>query len=143
MHDTLGLPAALEQLGREFGEAGGAQVFVEMAGAFDDLPEELKTVLFRVAQEALTNISKHAFAREVRISLQADIEGLRLSVADDGRGFDLQAVQLDPSRGIGLRNMRERVEAIGGELFLLSSGSEGTLVEAIVSTAALSRLHAA
>jgi len=142
MLDTLGLPAALEQLGREFGEAGGAQVFVELQGAYDDLPEELKTVLFRVAQEALTNIGKHAFAREVRISLQADIEGLRLTVADDGRGFDLQAVQLDPSRGIGLRNMRERVEAIGGELFLLSSGSEGTLVEAMVSSAALSRLRA-
>jgi two-component system NarL family sensor kinase len=143
MLDTLGLPAALEQLGREFGEAGGARVNVEVDGEVDDLPEELKTVMFRVAQEALTNIGKHALAQEVRISLHADVEGLRLTVADNGRGFDLDAVQLDPNRGIGLRNMRERLEAIGGELFLLSSGSEGTLVEAVVSHEALVRLRTA
>jgi len=142
MLDMLGLPAALEQLGREFGDAGNIRVSVEVDGEVDDLPEELKTVLFRVAQEAVTNIGKHAFAREVRMSLHADVHGLRLSVADDGRGFDVDAVQLDPNRGIGLRNMRERVEAIGGELFLLSSGSQGTLVEAIVSQDALARLRA-
>lgn len=143
MLDTLGLPAALEQLGREVSEAGGAQVIVQ-ALPLDDgerLPAEVATVLFRVTQEALTNIGKHAGARQVRITLQQDAEGLRLSVADDGRGFDLQAVQLDPRRGIGLRNMRERLEAIGGTLHLHSSPGAGTIVEAIVPAEALQRLR--
>ncbi|MET0351317.1 MAG: cache domain-containing protein [Rhizobacter sp.] len=130
MLDTLGLPAALEQLGREFGEAGGTRVIVAIDDGAEQLPDDVKTVLFRVAQEALTNIGKHSAAREVRLSLHADAEGLRLAIADDGRGFDLDAVQLDPRRGIGLRNMRERVEAIGGGLVVVSSPGEGTLVEA-------------
>ncbi|MGE5864740.1 MAG: cache domain-containing protein [Rhizobacter sp.] len=143
MLDTLGLPAALEQLGREVSEAGGAQVIVQ-ALPLDDgerLPAEVATVLFRVTQEALTNIGKHAGARQVRITLQQDAEGLRLSVADDGRGFDLQAVQLDPRRGIGLRNMRERLEAIGGSLHLHSSPGGGTIVEAVLPADALQRLR--
>jgi len=130
MLDTLGLPAALEQLGREFGEAGGARVEVAVDGDADGLSDDVKTVLFRVAQEALTNVAKHAAARSVRIGLQTDVEGVRLAVSDDGRGFDLDAVQRDPRRGIGLRNMRERVEAVGGVLVLLSSPGDGALVEA-------------
>lgn len=129
MLDTLGLPAALEQLGREFGE-GGVAVSVAVDGEADRLSDDCKTVLFRVAQEALTNVAKHAAARTVRIALQADAEGVHLSVADDGRGFDLDAVQRDPRRGIGLRNMRERLAAVGGELLLVSSPGEGALVEA-------------
>lgn len=143
MLDTLGLPAALEQLGREVSEAGPAQVQVQAALTAEDarLPAEVETVLFRVTQEALTNIGKHAQARQVRIALLHDAEQLRLTVADDGRGFDLQAVQLDPRRGIGLRNMRERLEAIGGALQLRSAPDEGTVVEATMPDHALARLR--
>jgi len=141
MLDTLGLPAALELLGREFGEQGGARMQVDIEGQCSELPDEVKTVLFRVAQEALANISKHAQAREVRIVLAFDAEGLQLRIADDGRGFDVDAVQLDPRRGIGLRNMRERLASIGGELSLRSSLVGGTRLLASVPGEALERLR--
>ena len=142
MLDTLGLPAALELLGREFGEQGGARMQVDIEGACGELPDEVKTVLFRVAQEALANIGKHAQAHEVRLVLSFDAEGLQLRIADDGRGFDVEAVQLDPRRGIGLRNMRERLASIGGELALQSSLVAGTRLVASVPAEALARLRA-
>lgn len=114
--DTLGLPAALERLGAEFGEEGAVAASVAVEGAPRELPPEVKTALFRVTQEALTNVRKHAQAKQVRIALGFSEEGVRLEVGDDGVGFDVEAMQLDPRRGIGLRNMRERVAAIGGQL---------------------------
>jgi two-component system NarL family sensor kinase len=71
-------------------------------------------MLFRVAQEALTNIDKHAGASRVDLRLIQRRSGVRLSIADDGRGFDAAALQLDPRRGIGLRNMQERLASVGG-----------------------------
>jgi two-component system NarL family sensor kinase len=139
MLDTLGLPAALELLGREFGEHGRSEVRVAIEGERCELPDEVKTVLFRVAQEALANIAKHAQAREVRITLAFDVEGVQLRISDDGRGFDLQAVQLDPRRGIGLRNMRERLASIGGQFELTADGS-GTRLVASVPAKAIARL---
>jgi len=140
MLDTLGLPAALELLGREFGEHGRAEVRVAIEGERCELPDEVKTVLFRVAQEALANIGKHAAARHVDITLAFDAEGVQLRVADDGRGFDAQAVQLDPRRGIGLRNMRERLATIGGQFQLSSAPLAGTRLLACVPAEALARL---
>jgi two-component system NarL family sensor kinase len=129
--DQLGLPAALERLGAEFGEAGPVAASVVVQGVPRELPEEVKTALFRVTQEALTNVRKHARARQVRIALDFEPRGVRLEVNDDGVGFDLAATQLDPRRGIGLRNMRERIVAIGGRLDL-HSGSKGTAIVAFV-----------
>ena len=129
--DTLGLPAALERLGEEFGEEGAVTASVMVHGTPRELPEEVKTALFRVTQEALTNVRKHARAQQVRIALDFDADGVRLEVGDDGTGFDVDAMQLDPRRGIGLRNMRERVAAIGGRL-RVRSGSSGTSILADV-----------
>lgn len=132
--DTLGLPAALEHLGAEFGEAGSLRVEVAVRGEARELPADVKTALFRVAQEALTNVHKHARARRVAIVLDADAAGLRLEVSDDGHGFDAAALAEDPRRGIGLRNMRERLDAIGGELTVRTrqGGGPGTQVIAAV-----------
>ncbi len=129
--DTLGLPSALERLGAEFGEEGAIATDVTLQGTPRELPEEVKTALFRVAQEALTNVRKHAGARRVRIALAFVGERVRLEVRDDGTGFDAEATQLDPKRGIGLRNMRERVAAVGGRLEVRSGGN-GTRIEADV-----------
>jgi two-component system, NarL family, sensor kinase len=129
--DTLGLPAALERLGAEFGEEGGVDAAVAVEGLPRELPEEVKTALFRVAQEALTNVRKHARARQVRIALDFADDRVRLEVADDGVGFDVEAMQLDPKRGIGLRNMRERVASVGGRLET-RSGHGGTAIAADV-----------
>lgn len=118
--DTLGLPSALRHLGEEFAEHAELAFFMRTRGPdnseqLGELPDEIKTVLFRIAQEALTNIEKHAAgATRVDLRLIRLPSGLRLTIADDGRGFDVAALQLDPRRGIGLRNMRERAEAVGG-----------------------------
>ncbi|HKX44390.1 MAG TPA: cache domain-containing protein [Burkholderiaceae bacterium] len=141
MLDTLGLPAALELLGREFGEHGLATVQVSIVGEAEELPEEVKTVLFRIAQEALANVGKHAHAREVTLELAFGAHGVRLSIVDDGRGFDGQAVQLDPRRGIGLRNMRERLASVDGQLDLQSAVGHGTQVCASVPMDAIARLR--
>jgi two-component system NarL family sensor kinase len=112
--DTLGLPAALAHLGREFGEHARLQIDVHTEGPATELPDEVKTVLFRVTQEALTNVAKHAQARQVDVVLAFEPERIELSVNDDGHGFDPDAISQHPTLGIGLRNMRERLAAISG-----------------------------
>jgi two-component system NarL family sensor kinase len=140
--DTLGLPAALELLGREAGESGLAQVQVVVDGPEVELPDEVKTVLFRVAQEALANVAKHAAASRVRLVLRFDEGGVALEVEDDGRGFDVEAVQLDPRRGIGLRNMRERLASIGGGFEVKAAVGAGTRLRGEVGQEAVGRLRA-
>jgi two-component system NarL family sensor kinase len=140
--DTLGLPAALEHLGREFAENGRFDARVAVDGEPAELPGEIKTALFRVTQEALTNVAKHAGAARVRVVLRFDAEGVELAVSDDGRGFDVEAVLGHPTRGLGLRHMRERLAAIGGRLDL-QSRVDGTRLVATVPDAAIRRLEAA
>lgn len=114
--DTLGLPSALRHLGEEFAEHAQLAFFMRLRGQEMDLPDEVKTVLFRITQEALTNIEKHAGASRVDLRIIYRAGGVRLALADDGRGFDVAAIHADPRRGIGLRNMRERAESIGSAL---------------------------
>ena len=140
--DTLGLPAALEHLGREFTENGRIDARVAVDGEPAELPGEVKTALFRVTQEALTNVAKHAGAARVRVVLRFDAEGVELAVSDDGRGFDVGAVLGHPTRGLGLRHMRERLAAIGGRLDL-QSRVDGTRLVATVPDTAIRRLEAA
>ena len=127
--DTLGLPAALQHLGREFEEATGLNVAVHLRGDERELGDPIKIALFRVAQESLTNVAKHAAARQVVVSLAFGPGRLvEMAIADDGAGFDAQAVQQHPERGIGLRNMRERLAAIGGELAVQTRPGRGTRI---------------
>ena len=133
--DTLGLPAALQRLGDEFAEEGAIDASIMIEGEAYELSQEAKTALFRVTQEALTNVRKHAKANRVHIDLGFfEDDGVRLEIGDDGIGFDVDAMQLDPRRGIGLRNMRERMESIGGRLRVTSSGEGGTTIVAEVPT---------
>ena len=136
--DVLGLPAALEQMGREFSEHSDMAFDMRVGGHAVALPDEISTVLFRVTQEALTNIEKHAEASQVQLRLLFGRQGVRLRISDDGRGFDEQAVSLHPKRGIGLRNMRERIESIGGR-FAVRSRTGRTEVLAEVPAAAVRR----
>jgi two-component system NarL family sensor kinase len=129
--DNLGLPAALQHLGQEFEDASGLPVAVRIEGDERELPDEVKTALFRVAQESLTNVAKHAQAQHVELVLAFDPRGgVRMSVTDDGQGFDSAAVHVHPERGIGLRNMRERLAAIGGRLTIQAEPGHGTQIEA-------------
>jgi two-component system, NarL family, sensor kinase len=139
--DTLGLPAALQRLGHEVDDAGPVRVNVSIEGNPRELPDVVKTVLFRVAQESLTNIHKHAHAQQVHLLLRFAFDGaVQLQLSDDGQGFDVDAVQQDPQRGIGLRNMRERLVSIGGVLQCQSRPGFGTQINADVSAKALQKL---
>jgi two-component system NarL family sensor kinase len=140
MLDELGLPAALELLAREANDAGPTAVELRVGGAASPLPEEVKTALFRVSQEALSNVAKHAGASRVELILTFAAEGVALDISDDGRGFEVDAIQLDPHRGIGLRNMRERLASIGGTFEVHATPGAGTLLLAKVPAEAIRRL---
>jgi two-component system NarL family sensor kinase len=139
--DMLGLPAALEHLGHEFSEHSRSSFSIKVRGEQRRLPDEVNTVLFRVAQESLTNIDKHAGATQVRLRLVFHDGGLRMRLIDDGRGFDVPKIRVDPRRGIGLRNMRERVESIGGSFDILSRPGR-TQVLAEIPAQAIARFEA-
>jgi two-component system NarL family sensor kinase len=139
--DTLGLPSALAHLAQELHESGAMQAGASVEGTPHALPEVVNTVLFRVAQEALTNAAKHAAARHLALTLEFPSEGgVAMRVLDDGRGFDTEAAQADPGTGIGLRNMRERLASIGGRLDVQSRPGHGTQVEAVIDAPQLVRL---
>ena len=142
MLDTLGLPAALQSLGDETCGQAGIAFTMEVDGTPVDLPDDIKTVLFRITQEALANIQKHADSAHVSLRLAFSSSGLTLGIHDDGRGFDLESVGKHPSRGIGLRNMRERIEAVGGQ-FKLQSQPGLTRLTVALSSGAIRRLQAA
>lgn len=125
--DDLGLKAALAHLAREFHELAGIQTDFAAKGRVNGLSDVGNTVLFRIAQEALTNIKRHAKASHVTVRLSGTDKSVRLSISDDGTGFDVHSVALHPKDGIGLRNMHERVNAVGGKLEVISS-AEGTRV---------------
>lgn len=129
--DDIGLAAALAHLADEYQQNSGTPVAFLAEGCTDGLPEMANTVLFRIAQEALTNIERHAQAHKVEVLLQGGADEVTLRIRDDGQGFDAAGIAQHPKRGIGLRNMMERMEAIGGR-FELASSAEGTVVTAHV-----------
>ncbi|MDE2429328.1 MAG: cache domain-containing protein [Burkholderiales bacterium] len=128
MLDDLGLAAAFEHLAGEFEHASGIPVHFDFHGEFKALSAISSTALFRVAQEALTNIHKHAEkVNRVDLQLSASNHFVTLLISDNGCGFDVQGIANHPKRGIGLSNMRERLATVNGQLEL-HSNSHGTQV---------------
>jgi len=130
--DDFGLVAALDQLVQEWSLATGVEAQVHADG-FDQsrLPHLVETCLYRVAQEAFTNIAKHAEATVVSVVVERTEAGVRLVIADDGRGFD-PAHPTIGGRSMGLRGMLERVTAVGGSFAVESSPGDGTTIVARV-----------
>ncbi len=120
---NLGLIPALEILTREFSQRSGLQLSLELADVATD--DAGRLALYRLVQEALTNVLRHARAQHVRVSLAAADDGLQLHIRDDGQGFDPEAVGAGHH---GLLGMRYRIESLGGTLQLLSAPGRGTLV---------------
>jgi len=123
MLDDLGLVPALQWQGREVAKRARLTVTVDAAGVPDELPDEYRTSVYRVVQEALHNCEQHAQATSVRITLRGHPHALVLSIQDDGRGFDTEA-----GRGMGLVGMQERISNLGGTLNLESEAGRGTLI---------------
>ncbi|MEH6632504.1 MAG: cache domain-containing protein [Halopseudomonas aestusnigri] len=131
--DDLGLSPALESLAHEFSERTDIKVKISTVTFKNLLPKDAKTTLYRVAQEALTNIERHSNADRVNLVLSASKGIVTLSIIDNGAGFDIHHLNIkkDPLAGIGLRNMQERLEHHGGELEITSS-PKGTTIMAIL-----------
>jgi signal transduction histidine kinase len=118
------LPELLRQLGEAFTGRARVPVNLEVDGE-GSLPSEVQIALYRVAQESLNNIAKHAAASRVEICLSYHAAGVALSVRDDGRGFDPTAVT---GEHLGVAIMRERAESVGGALEVASQPGGGTRV---------------
>ena len=118
--DDFGLEATLEWSLNEYRRASGLEVAWQRQGELPFLPSETAIHLYRIVQEALTNIQRHAQASHVWVALRADAEGLELTVEDDGVGLTRPAEISPPGHGVGLPGMRERAERLGGT-FRLSS----------------------
>jgi signal transduction histidine kinase len=131
----LGLGPALQSHLRRFGEETGLEVEL-VDDQVGPLPEEVTVSLFRVAQEALNNVRRHAQACSVWVHLTATPERLELSIDDDGVGFEPGPALADGEAHFGLRHMREYVEALGGQLSLHSQPGRGTTVTARVPRSA-------
>jgi two-component system sensor histidine kinase UhpB len=115
----LGLVSALSALASDFTTHAGGLVERRLDARLPPLSEEQELVVYRVAQEALTNVARHAGARTVRLRLSADRHGVELVVADDGRGLG------QAREGSGLRGMRERALLVGGRLTVGPAGRRG------------------
>ena len=126
--DDLGLAAAIEGECRGFFERGGPPVDLAVDPGADSLPAETQLALYRVVQEALRNIARHAAAGEVSVTLRETAEGVALTVSDNGRGFDRTAPEW--RAGLGFASMEERMRHLGGSLRVESAPGEGTRIVA-------------
>jgi two-component system sensor histidine kinase DegS len=127
--DDFGLVPALERLTETFGEQTGIAVRFEAGIRDERLPPEAETALYRIVQEALTNIVKHAQARNVSIVLTRKAASVAAVIEDDGLGFDPTQTR---EGGFGIEGMRERVGLLDGRLEVESNPKSGTTLVAEV-----------
>lgn len=125
--DDLGLGPALRMLSEEFATRTGTVVEFSTVVFRNRLDNNAKIALYRIAQEALTNIERHANATHVTIDLRGHKRGATLRITDNGRGFNLNV----RTPGLGLRNMQERMDQLGGSLTLRTQPSHGVEIEAV------------
>lgn len=130
--DDLGLVAAINWYAENYLEAAGVKAHLETVGVDRRLSVEIETALFRIIQEAATNVVRHAGADSASIDLEFKEESVAIRIKDNGSGFDLDQVMRsnDKGRGLGLLSMRERVEFLGGKLSIQSRPGFGTQVAA-------------
>ncbi|MFC2027106.1 PAS domain S-box protein [Chloroflexota bacterium] len=130
MLDDLGLVAAARWHAEDYLERAGIKAHFETVGRKRKLPAKLETAVFRIIQEATTNIIKHARAKNARIKLEFQKDCLILNIEDDGKGFELQKAMnpTNKKRGMGLLNIKERVEILDGDFRIESQRSRGTKI---------------
>lgn len=129
--DDLGLEAALKWLARTLGERTGLAIEVHSSIGEERMQPDVETLVYRICQEALTNVIKHSGARQVQVLLTHGSSMLRLRVHDDGSGFDTAELSAPEKGGVsaGVRGMRDRAELFGGRVEVSSAPGEGTSVQ--------------
>jgi len=125
--DRLGLRAAIRQLAARFRKMHPAKICVRFSGTWRELPRQSQEVIYRVAQESLQNIAKHSQATRVNLFVQSTDMSIRLSVSDNGGGFDKEAALSKPM-SFGLAGMRERAALLQGNLAICSAPGKGVTV---------------
>ena len=128
--DDLGLIAALQAHAERLLSANEITFLIDSSGLKDRLPPAVETNLYRIFQEALTNVVRHSEAKHVRIHLIRNDGIFEGEIADDGRGFAPETVMMNGSfpAGLGLLGMQERVRQCGGEIKIFSQAGEGTRI---------------
>jgi signal transduction histidine kinase len=124
--DDLGLAAGIESECRAFFERGGAPVEVSIEAELEGLPKEVQLGIYRIVQEGLRNIQKHAKAENVRVKIEPRGTELCLTIRDDGRGFDRK--DRNWRAGLGLASMEERARLLGGRMEIDSKPGAGTAI---------------
>jgi two-component system, NarL family, sensor histidine kinase UhpB len=129
--DDLGLLPALRWYIKEYQQKFSIQVEFQPTGFRERLPAEIETALYRIIQEALTNVAKYAHARTVHVTLKEEGNQVQAIVTDDGCGFDMEKLQkmAGQERGLGLVGMQERAHLLDGTLNIQSSPGHGTTIE--------------
>lgn len=137
--DDHGLSVGIESLADSFEKRTGISIDFQHISVRNLLPMDMKTTLYRVAQETLTNVERHSQATHVNITINLQGQWLVLSISDNGRGFDVESIERDrsPTVGIGLRNMQERLSYHKGR-FTVKSSKKGTRIEARIPKSQLS-----
>lgn len=133
--DDLGLVPALETYAGRFSESSGIAVSLKAQGLGRRLPRDVELVLYRVFQEALTNVAKHASAKTVKVTIKRRHNEVTLIIEDDGRGFDSERTNGSQSSGLGLFGMRERLSLVGGVAEIESNEGSGCRIIARVPLA--------
>jgi signal transduction histidine kinase len=127
--DDLGLPSALRWYASDLGQRNSLKMQVEVSGSEREIPAAAKTALFRIVQEALTNVVKHASATGALVKLLYEPASIRVRIIDDGAGFDPRIQALTTRTPWGLKNMEERALLLGGTFRIESKPGKGTRVE--------------
>ena len=134
MLDDFGLVPAVQWYVESHLQASGLRVVTDIDSVAHRLPPELETAVFRIVQESLSNVARHAHATRAILHVNATPDHVSLSVSDNGVGFDPDAVTRarDGHSGVGLLSMRERVEALDGSLTVYSVPDRGTQVQVLI-----------
>lgn len=130
--DAYGLAVTLQSYGEQFAARTGIAVTIEAKQPVPRLEQDAEMALFRISQEALTNVLKHAKATAVHLTLGVDADSVSLTIADDGCGFEAGSRRNPVSQGLGLLIMQERLRAVEGSLRIESRPGAGTKVVAQV-----------
>lgn len=128
---NYGIVPALQWLTASFSQRNSAMCRLQVQGQEPSLDDSQATLIFRIAQESLTNVSKHAAASEVTVKLISNTETIMLEISDNGRGFDM--AHLLPGSSFGLLGMSERAHALGTTLRIRSAPDAGTTISIVIS----------
>jgi signal transduction histidine kinase len=126
MLDDLGLSPAVNWQAKEFSRRSGIPIDLTITGNVDSVPDDIRTCLYRVVQEALTNVARHAKAKRIRVTIVRQEAEVSVAIEDDGSGFSLSRPKKAP--GLGLVGLKERVSELSGKVQVISSPGQGTRV---------------